>query len=61
MDGFIVLLLSCSSAVAFSDTVFVTLLRMVADTAISGAHKLHRTGAVPTSLKEKSKVFKYAR
>ena len=34
----------------FSDTVFVTLLRTAVETAISGVHKLLRTGGVPTSL-----------
>ena len=34
----------------FSDTVFVTLLRTAAETAVSGVHKLLGTGGVPTSL-----------
>ena len=34
----------------FSDTVFVTLLRTAAETAISEVHKLPRSGGVPTSL-----------
>ena len=33
----------------FSDTVFVTLFRKAVETAISGVHKLLRTGGVPTS------------
>ena len=43
--GWIILLLSCSSTVAFPDTVFVVLLR----TAISEVHKLLRTGGVGVS------------
>ena len=34
----------------FSDTVFVTLFCTAVETAISGVHKLLRTGGVPTSL-----------
>ena len=54
LAGLIVLLLSCSSIVTILDTVFATLLCMVVETAISGAHELLHTGVVPTSLKEKS-------
>ena len=49
IGGWFVLLHSCSSAFA-SRTVFVTLIRTVVKTAISGVHKLLGTGGVPTSL-----------
>ena len=45
--------LSCYRAVPqqlLFDTVSVTLLRTVVETAVSGVHKLFRTGGVPTSL-----------
>ena len=33
----------------FSDTVFVTLFHKAVETAVSGVHKLLRTGGIPTS------------
>ena len=47
--GWFVLLHSCASTVA-SRTVSVTLICTVVKTAVSGVHKLLRTGGVPTSL-----------
>ena len=47
--GWVVLLLSCSSTVAFR-TLFVTLFRASVETAISEVSRLLRTGGVPTSL-----------
>ena len=41
---------SCSSTAVAADIVFVTLLRTAVETAISGVHKLLRTGEVPTAL-----------
>ena len=44
--GWTVLLPSCSSTLAFLDTVFVTLFRTAVEIAVSGVHKLLGSGGV---------------
>ena len=48
--GWTVLLPSCSSTLAFLDTVFVTLFSAAVEIAVSGVHKLLGSDGVPTSL-----------